>query len=361
MPRLSAGSTMPDFTYQTAFKDGQKLSDAVRRVPGRTVLQFLRYYGCRMCQLDIITFKEEHDKIRAAGGQLIVVLQSDPKKMNDWTADRDLPFEIICDPEQSLYKQFEIAPAKSKEEMSGPRADAKRARFDELGLVHGEYEGEELQLPATFVLDHDMHVRYARYGTSVDDVPTPDEMVTLMGRLIPGDLVDDVTVDTPFEHGLKLSALLARAKGPTAIQFLRYWGCTLCQLDISVYAEEHPAMAASGGQLLVVLQSDPKKLASTIQRDSLPFDIICDPDQHLYKKLGIIPAVAKEKMLGPDTMAKIDKAHARGLKHGDYEGEELQLPASLILDRDRKVKCVHYGRSVDDIMTIEDFVKGFDM
>lgn len=180
MPKISAGQTMPNFTYSTALKRDQKISDAVRRVEGRTVLQFLRYYGCRMCQLDIITFNEEYDKIRNAGGQLIIVLQSDPKIVADQTADRALPFEIICDPDQTLYKEFEIAPAASKDVMIGPRAEAKRIRFDELGLVHGEYEGEELQLPATFVLDRDLHVSHVHYSKTIDDVPTPDEMVSLI-------------------------------------------------------------------------------------------------------------------------------------------------------------------------------------
>lgn len=180
MPKLSKGQKMPDLIYQTAHESGLKLSDAVKRVSGKTAIQFLRYYGCRACQLDIITYTEEYDKIIASGGQVVIVLQSDPKKLAGWTEGTKLPFDIICDPDQTFYKEFEIKPAASKEEMHGPRSDAKKKKFEELGLVHGEYEGEELQLPATFVVDHDLNITYAHYAKTTDDVPDPAEMAALL-------------------------------------------------------------------------------------------------------------------------------------------------------------------------------------
>mgnify|MGYP000609266414 FL=1 len=45
---------------------------------------------------------------------------------------------------------------------------------------HGEYEGEELQLPAAFVVEKDLTVTYARYGKDGADVPTPEELKKLL-------------------------------------------------------------------------------------------------------------------------------------------------------------------------------------
>ena len=68
----------------------------------------------------------------------------------------DVPYAIICDPEQSLFREFELLVAASKETMTAPEEQeayaAVRKRFDEYGLVHGAYEGEELQLPGYFIL-----------------------------------------------------------------------------------------------------------------------------------------------------------------------------------------------------------------
>lgn len=36
--------------------------------------------------------------------------------------------------------------------------DEKRKKFEVYGLVHGAYEGEELQLPGYFLLDREMNV-----------------------------------------------------------------------------------------------------------------------------------------------------------------------------------------------------------
>ncbi len=57
-----------------------------------------------------------------------------------------------------------------------------------------------------------------------------------------------------------------------------------------------------------------------------------------YKLLDIKAAASMEDMLGPEAKReKIGKARGMGFVHGEYEGEELQLPAAFILDRDMKL------------------------
>ena len=56
MAKLTAGQTMPDFTYDTPFASGRTLTETVQKVEGKTALVFLRYYGCTLCQLDIRQF-----------------------------------------------------------------------------------------------------------------------------------------------------------------------------------------------------------------------------------------------------------------------------------------------------------------
>ena len=90
-----------------------------------------------------------------------------------------LPFEIICDPEGKLYKEFEINPAKDKEELGGGNVVAKVTEVRKL-FSHGDYEGEELQLPAAFVVKSDLTITYAKYGKDGADVPTPQELEQLL-------------------------------------------------------------------------------------------------------------------------------------------------------------------------------------
>lgn len=182
MPKLTVGATLPDFTFDTPFAQGRTMAQTAAAVSGKTALVFLRYYGCTLCQYDIHQFLVEHEKIAATGGQMLVVLQSDPAKLAAQQGPQDLPFDIICDPDQKLYKQFDIQPAESKEAASDAQTMAKRAERDAypVKFVHGEYEGNELQLPATFVVESDLTVTFAEYHKGNGGVPSPDELAALL-------------------------------------------------------------------------------------------------------------------------------------------------------------------------------------
>lgn len=180
MEKLTAGQVMPDFTFDTPFETGRTLAQTVQQATGKTALIFLRYYGCSLCQYDIHQYAEQYPAITQAGGQLLVVLQSAPATLAAQLTPESLPFQLVCDPDQSLYHKFDINPAPSQEKMIGDKTMAKLAKVKAAGYTHGEYEGEELQLPAAFILDHDLKLEYVHYGETVDDVPTPEELAELL-------------------------------------------------------------------------------------------------------------------------------------------------------------------------------------
>ena len=66
MPRLNVGDKMPDFEFATPYSPAGRLSETVQKCPGKTALVFLRYYGCRMCQLDMIDYQEGYGAIAAS-------------------------------------------------------------------------------------------------------------------------------------------------------------------------------------------------------------------------------------------------------------------------------------------------------
>lgn len=182
---------------------------------------------------------------------------------------------------------------------------------------------------------------------------------TSAARLAVGEVMPDFTYDTPFASGLTLAGTVQKTP-KTALLFLRYYGCTLCQYDMHQLAENYHQITAVGGQVLVVLQSAPAGLAAQLQPDSLPFDILCDPDAVLYERFGIQPAALMAKMADAGTMVKIAKATAAGYKHGAYEGNELQLPAAFVVDADRRILYAHYGKSAGDtpdVRTLAELLK----
>ena len=174
MARLNVGEKMPDFTFSTPYEEGRTLAETAARVKGKTALVFLRYYGCPLCHYNIHIFAVEQAKIAATGGQMLVVLQSDPGKLAE---------QIICDPDQEIYKLLDIKPANSKAEMRDETTADKMAAIKARAAVeyaHGEYEGNEFQLPATFVVEPDLTVTYAGYHRTITDTPSPEELAELL-------------------------------------------------------------------------------------------------------------------------------------------------------------------------------------
>ena len=45
------------------------------------------------------------------------------------------------------------------------------------------------------------------------------------------------------------------------------------------------------------------------------------------------------------------------IQHGDYEGDELQLPALLITDENLKLTYVHYGKDIMDMPTVDKLIE----
>ena len=180
MEKIQAGTKLNDFTFDTPFASGVALSDKVKEAD-KTVLLFLRYYGCRICQLEMREYTAAYDRLKAKNAQLLVVLQSPVSTMLAQTKPGEVPYDIICDPEMKLFQQFELHVAASKETMTRPedaeKIAEKRAKYDEYGLVHGAYEGEELQLPGYFILDGGMNVLEAHRAVSLVDMPTVEEMI----------------------------------------------------------------------------------------------------------------------------------------------------------------------------------------
>ena len=84
---------------------------------------------------------------------------------------------------KKFYNELEIDPALSKEELIGHNTDElekKRQACKELGYTHGDYEGDELQLPALFIVNKKGIITYVKYGDSLVSLPTVDELIDLL-------------------------------------------------------------------------------------------------------------------------------------------------------------------------------------
>ena len=179
--KFETGKRLEPFLCDTIEQDGVSLEQLVGGKP--TMFLFLRYYGCRICQLDLRDLDRGYEQIRRAGGQAVVILQSKREVMEKAAAEKPFPYTVVCDPDQKLYQMFEILPAADKMVLGGGNSPDKVKRAAELGLVHGEYEGNELQLPAAVLVDGELNVHYAHYGENAADIPGAEEIAGMIGKL----------------------------------------------------------------------------------------------------------------------------------------------------------------------------------
>lgn len=176
---FTAGDKIPNFTYRTAYESDLKLYEALK---GKTFFIVHRYIGCPICRLDVQELQKQYDKLTSKGAQAIVVMQSDPEHVRADLASTNttLPFPIICDTEQEIYDTLQVLPASNMLTLAGTGAPALVKKFvgaARSGIKHGDYEGNEQQLPAVFLLDEDGTILHAHYAKNITDLPNVDGMV----------------------------------------------------------------------------------------------------------------------------------------------------------------------------------------
>lgn len=182
MTKLNVGDTFPSITFNTAYRNDLRTPDIFR---GSTVFWVLRYIGCTVCRYDVKLLAERWQEFRDKNTQIYVLMQSDAAHVQAdlQKTDTVLPFEIITDPEQKIYQLLSVEPAESMDALVAGvskqlQEKAKLAR--RAGFSHGDYEGNEQQLPALFIVNEDGIVTYAHYAETIMDMPSIDDVLSLL-------------------------------------------------------------------------------------------------------------------------------------------------------------------------------------
>lgn len=177
--KLKIREKIADFSLVTSDDNKLEFSDIYNK-NRNTLLLFLRYYGCTVCQLDLMEYKEKYKEFKDNDTEVVIVLQSEAEVVKQ--SGGDMPYIIACDPKMELYDLFEIKPAKSTMGLVSIKAVKKVMKAKKTGLEHGKYEGEELQLPAAFLVDTDGQIVYGKYAKNLGDLPTPDEFIQMVKK-----------------------------------------------------------------------------------------------------------------------------------------------------------------------------------
>ena len=89
----------------------------------------------------------------------------------------------------------------------------------------------------------------------------------------------------------------------------------------------------AGGQVLLVGMGSVSQTRNFMERFELPFPMVCDPDQHLYRDFSI-ERMSPIGFFSPTMALRGIGAMAQGHTMGLPEGDVRQLPGVVIIDRD---------------------------
>ena len=182
MAKLNVGDQMPNLIFNTAYKNDVCVKDVLE---GKTIFWVLRYIGCTVCRYDVHLIQQRYEEFKNKGAKVIVVMQSDQAHVQNDLKEIQLPFDIICDNEMKIYNELNIEAAETKQDLLGGEENLvllkqKGANAAACGFVHGDYEGNEQQKPAMFIVDENATVIYAHYAKHIMDMPTIDEVLELL-------------------------------------------------------------------------------------------------------------------------------------------------------------------------------------
>lgn len=144
--------------------------------PGKTAIFFLRHLGCPLCKAKLAELKAVYPRFEAKAVKLVVVAQATARRAAQYSAKEMLPFTLVPDREKNLYNQFEVRRGGLKE-YTAPAAFVATVKATFQGHMHGRFEGDEFQVPASFLLGQGGEVIYAHYGKDVSDFGSVDELL----------------------------------------------------------------------------------------------------------------------------------------------------------------------------------------
>lgn len=167
--KRKVGDQAPDFQVTSPWSLNEesfwkRASDRV------SILFFLRYYGCLICQLEIKKIRDEWETFSKSKLDVYVIIQSKQETMRKHTEEAEWPFQLICDPDANIYDSFQVS-AGNVLQFLHPSGLPKVVESLRAGNKHGKLEGKETQMPAVFGVDAQNQIIYSHYGRHISDLP----------------------------------------------------------------------------------------------------------------------------------------------------------------------------------------------
>jgi peroxiredoxin len=173
---LKAGDQMPHFVLENQegeMCDGQKLCT---KKP--LIITFYRGFWCPYCNIDMNNLQKYVPEIEALGAQLIAISPEKAEYSRRIIKRQHLTFDILHDERNEVAEMFGI-----KWKLSDEVVKLYKDNFHyDLKLYHGN-DDWSLPIPARFLVDTDMVIRYAESTPDYSTRPEPDGLMEVLKNI----------------------------------------------------------------------------------------------------------------------------------------------------------------------------------
>jgi peroxiredoxin len=166
---LPVGAKAPSFNLQD--HDGKSVSSADLLTRGRLVLNFIRGRWCPFCVGQMEAMNLLVSEIQSAGATFVAISPQTVKQSYFMHDQHKLRFPLLSDGGNQLARQFGLTYRVPDDQ----QALYKRT-FVNLPFTNGD-ESWELPIPATYILDRDGSILYAKADEDYTERPEPSEIL----------------------------------------------------------------------------------------------------------------------------------------------------------------------------------------
>lgn len=144
---LTVGSEAPAFSLPNADGETWSLADATARGP--VLLVFYRGHWCPLCRQQMRRLEARREELEARGVAVVVVSADSPADSKAYAETRDLGFPMLADEDLETVRVYGV-----------------------------EHVGEDISLPATFVIEQGGRIRWLYVGNGrPGDRPVLDQTI----------------------------------------------------------------------------------------------------------------------------------------------------------------------------------------
>jgi len=173
---LKVGSKAFDFTLKNFDGTDVTLSNRAEKQP--VILSFYRGGWCPICNLELNYLQSRLSDFEKYNAALIAVSPEQPEFANETVERHDIKFPVLSDIGNQVAEKYGLV-FKMPENLI--------KIYKKFGLDVAKYNGNdkwEIPIPATFVIDKNMIIKYAFGKADYSKRAEPDEIIEVLKTLI---------------------------------------------------------------------------------------------------------------------------------------------------------------------------------